>query len=948
MLRWLSVLSILWLAACTQIDPNSSVELPKGVELVETSQTNNSDIQIAYKKYRLANGLTVLLYQDDNAPLAHVDITYHVGSNREEPGKSGFAHFFEHMMFQGSKHVGDQEHFRIINEAGGTMNGSTTKDRTNYYQTVPANQLEKVLWLEADRMGFLLEAVSQKKFEIQRDTVKNERAQRVDNAPYGLLSERVDEALYPREHPYSWQPIGYIEDLNRVDVNDLKAFFLRWYGPNNAVLSIGGDIDELQTLEWINKYFGGIPSGPEIPKITPSPAKLSETRYISLEDRIHIPLLYISYPTVYAGAEDEVALDMFSEILGGGKSSLLHQSLVESGKALSAGSSHYCREMACTLSIYVRANPQAGLTLAQLEQDVDQAINDFAERGVSAEDLQRVRSSLKASTIYSLESVSDVVTQLAFGETFFEQPLYISEVLQQFQNVNDQQVQEAYQHYIIGKPRVVMSVVPKGQTQLIAGEDNFTPAPRTLPEQQHIDDSELALREVKDNFDRSIEPPSGPAVAVKLPELWHAELTNGLQVLGTSEQPTPTVTLQFRLPGGSISEPKGKEGLAKFTAQMLMQSTQQTTAAEISDQLTELGASVSFSSGLYSQNISLSSLTESLPQVLDILQQRLLTPAFNSAEFEREKARHLQSIEQKFNQPNWLASIASQSLFFGEGSRLATSSWGSRDSVAALTLEDVKQFWQQHYQPNGSQLVAVSNLKQTQIEQALQPLQKEWQGEASKAAHLTAKPSADNNTIYLLDKPGAVQSVIRIGRLAMPYDATGEYFKANLMNFNFGGNFNSRINMNLREDKGYTYGVSSGFGGFKDSGSFVISTDVRQDATASAIRELLAELEAYSKSGPSDEELAYMRSAVSQQEALAYATPSQKASFLMQMLTFDLGPEFVATQNQITANISQAELQQLAAKYFSPEEMIVVVVGDKQQLLPELQKIGMPVQELAL
>ncbi|UPW17398.1 insulinase family protein [Agarivorans sp. TSD2052] len=947
MLRWLSVLSILSLVGCTQVDSKQDTLLPKGIELIEASQANNSDIQIAYKKYRLANGLTVLLYQDDNAPLAHVDVTYHVGSNREEPGKSGFAHFFEHMMFQGSKHVGDQEHFRIINEAGGTMNGSTSKDRTNYYQTVPANQLEKVLWLEADRMGFLLDAVSQKKFEIQRDTVKNERAQRVDNAPYGLLSERVDEALYPREHPYSWQPIGYVEDLNRVDVNDLKAFFLRWYGPNNAVLSIGGDIDEQQTLAWINQYFGSIASGPDVPPIEPQPAQLSETRYISLEDRVHIPLLYISYPTVYAGAEDEVALDMFSEILGGGKSSLLYQSLVESGKALSAGSSHYCREMACTLSIYVRANPQAGLTLAQLQSEVDQAINDFAARGVNADDLQRVRASLKASTIYSLESVSDVVTQLAFGETFFGQPLYISQVLEQFKNVDDKHVQQAYQHYILNKPRVVMSVVPKGQTQLVAGRDNYQPEPRVLPEYQHLDDQQLALREVHDKFDRSVEPASGPAVTVKLPELWQTTLSNGLQILATSEQHTPTVTLQFRMPGGSISEPVGKEGLAKLTAQMLMQSTQQSKAADLADQLEELGASVSFSGGLYSQNINLTSLTETLPQALDILQQRLLTPAFDQQEFAREKARHLQSIEQKFNQPSWLASIASQRLFFGEGSRLATSSAGSRDSVASITLDDVKQFWLGHYQPNGSQLVAVSNLGQTELELALEVLQ-QWQGQASQIASLATKPSATSNTIYLLDKPGAVQSVIRIGRSAMPYDATGEYFKANLMNFNFGGNFNSRININLREDKGYTYGVSSGFGGFKDSGSFVISTDVRQDATAPAIKELLLELAAYSKSGPSEQELAYMRSAVSQQEALAYATPSQKASFLMQMLAFDLGPEFVATQNQITASISQAELQQLAAKYFSPEQMIVVVVGDKQQLLPELKKIGMPVQELAL
>ncbi|GGA99325.1 M16 family metallopeptidase [Agarivorans gilvus] len=947
-LKWFSLLGVLALAACAYVTPANEPSLPSGIRLVEQVEANGSELQIGYKKYRLANGLTVLLYQDQSAPLVHVDVTYHVGSSREQQGKSGFAHFFEHMMFQGSKHVGDQEHFRIINEAGGTMNGSTTQDRTNYYQTVPANQLEKVLWLEADRMGFLLDAVSQKKFEIQRDTVKNERAQRVDNAPYGLLSERVGEALYPRDHPYSWQPIGYVEDLNRVDVNDLKAFFLRWYGPNNAVLSIGGDIDQAQTLEWVNKYFGTIPSGPEVPKVTPRPAQLTQTRYISLEDRVHIPLLYITYPTVYAGAEDEVALDMFSEILGGGKSSLLHQSLVESGKALSAGSSHYCREMACTLAIYVRANPQSGLTLAELMKDVDQAIDDFAARGVSQADLQRVRSSLKASTIYSLESVADVVTQLAYGETFFGDPLFIRQVLAQFDKVNEQQVQQAYRHYILNKPRVVMSVVPKGQRQLLAANDNYQPTPRQLPEASSVSPAELAIPQIEDDFDRSVEPPSGPPPTVKLPALWQAQLSNGLQILATSEQATPTVTLQFSLPGGSLSEPPGKEGLAKLTGQILMQSSLQTKAADLADQLAELGTSMSFSAGLYSQTISLTSLSENLAQSLAVLQQRLLSPAFDEQEFEREKARLLQSIEQKFNQPSWLASIASQRLIYGENSRLATSSYGTRESVASLTLADVKQFWKSHYRPQGSQLVVVSNLEQTEVLAALAPLQEQWRGEAQARPQFVPRDSAKGHTIYLVDKPGAVQSVLRIGRIAMPYDASGEYFKANLMNFNFGGNFNSRINMNLREDKGFTYGVNSGFSGFRDSGSFMISTDVRQDATADAIKQLLSELETYAKTGPNQDELAYMRNAVSQQEALAYATPAQKASFLMQMLQFDLAPEFVAEQNQIIATISQSELAQLAAKYLSPEQMIIVVVGDKQSLLPQLQRLALPLQEIAL
>lgn len=559
--------------------PSENV-LPSGVSQVTKKTSKTDALTIPYTKYRLDNGLTVVLHQDQSDPLVHVDVTYHVGSAREQLGKSGFAHFFEHMMFQGSKNVADDEHFKIITEAGGQMNGTTNSDRTNYYQTVPANQLEKVLWLEADRMGFLLPAVTQEKFEVQRETVKNERAQSYENQPYGLRSERNAEALYPVGHPYSWSTIGYVEDLNRVDVNDLKAFFQRWYGPNNAVLTIGGDIDIQQTLAWINKYFGSIPMGPKVEQAKPSVVTLQKDTYVSFEDEVYLPLLQLTFPTVYVRHQDEAPLDVLSDILGGGKTSLFYKNLVKDNHAVQAVVSHPCRELACEFQLIALANPTKSLNLSDLKARIDETLLEFEQRGVSQDDLNRTKVGIEASTIFGLQSVSGKVSTLAMNELFDQEPDKVQYDIDRYNAVTAKDVMRVYQTYIKDKAKVVLSIVPQGELALAAGESNFA-LPKRVFTESNVKESVKTVA-IEDNFDRSKQPVAGVNPVVQIPDFWRQEFDNGISMLGHVTTETPTVSITFNMEGGPLLDPIEKAGLASLTAQMMNESTQSKSNEELS------------------------------------------------------------------------------------------------------------------------------------------------------------------------------------------------------------------------------------------------------------------------------------------------------------------------------------------------------------------------------
>jgi zinc protease len=942
--KWVLSVTLLSIAGCSNQIGQETSTLPEGVTFVEQVAGVKGQPVIPYSKYTLENGLTVVLHEDKSDPLVHVDMTYHVGSAREQEGKSGFAHFFEHMMFQGSEHVGDQEHFRLITEAGGTLNGTTNRDRTNYFETVPANQLEKMLWLESDRMGFLLGAVSQRKFEIQRSTVKNERAQRYENRPYGLVYERLGEALYPRTHPYSWQTIGYVEDLERVDVNDLKAFFLRWYGPNNATLTIGGDLDKEQTLAWVNKYFGSIPRGPEVKDMPKQPVTLDADRYITLEDKVQQPMLMMAWPTSFNGSEDEASLDMLAKVIGGGKNSLLYQNLVKTGDVVDAGAYHDCAELACTMYVYAIGQSGEKGNLKELRSKVVSTLDDLEERGVSEKELNELKGMVEANAIFGLQSVSGKVSQLAAYQTFYGNPNHLSVELQQLRDVSTDSIESAYMQYVNGNPNVTLSVVPKGKTNLVAAKSNYTPMPRIIPEHKKLTEEQLALREPIDNFDRNVMPqPSQPVEAV-MPTLYQFELANGIKVLGTKYQETPTVELQMVIPAGRRFEPMGKTGLSKLVAAMMNEASTQSTAEELSSRLDSLGSTVSFNAGLYGTTVSVTSLDKNIVQTLDILEERLFKPAFNEADFDRLKAQSIEGAVYEHQRPDWLASQATREILY-KGTPFSLPPEGTKVSLNSITLKDVTDFYDTYYTPNGADIVVVGDVTEQQLTKKIDFLSK-WQGAAKPVPSAIVLPSIEKQAIWMVDKPGAPQTIIRLVRQGLPYDATGELYETQLANFNLAGNFNSRLNLNLREDKGYTYGAGGYQTGGKEVGLSVYYAQVRADASLASAKEFLAELEKMSSEGVTDKEVDFMRLAVGQKDALSYETPSKKAQLLGQILTYSLPDNFVEERNEIVAKISKERLNELAEKWFNPDDYQIIVVGDAKALTPQFETLGIPMKTI--
>ncbi|MEO8648458.1 MAG: pitrilysin family protein [Acidobacteriota bacterium] len=895
-----------------------------------SAQTSDRLPAIKYKEFTLKNGLRVVLHEDKSTPVVAVNVWYHVGSKNEVEGRTGFAHLFEHMMFQGSRNY-NTDYFTPLQEAGGSINGTTNEDRTYYYETVPSNFLELALYLEADRMGGLLEAMTQEKLDNQRDVVKNERRQRVDNQPYGTSFEKIGSIMYPKGHPYNWSVIGSLEDLQAASLDDVKSFFRQYYVPNNAVLVLAGDFNEAQARQWIEKYFGPIKNGPAITRPNPSQPKLDKEIRTVVEDAVPLPRRYMVWHSVRAYAPDEAALDMLGFILSSGRNSRLQSNLVyakEMAQQVNAGNS--TSEISGEFQVTATARP--GKSLDDIEKEINTEIERIKREPPTADEMLRARNSIEAQTIFRLQTVLGKGGQISTFTGYLNKPDYFQTDLDRYRKVTAADIQRVANTYLTSN-RLVMSYVPRqGEAPRANREANRPTSVAT----EKKDDALIAEQSAK-------LPKPGPNPKLALPPIEKAKLANGLEVWMVQQHELPIVSMNLVLRSGSSNEPDNRTGLASVTTSLLNDGTASRSASEIVNQLQSIGASVNANSGWDSTNVSMQTLTRNLDQALDIYSDIIQHPAFPANELESRRGRSLVGLRQQRSNPGAISNVVYNKVLYKDHpyGRETTEA-----TIKAITRDDIVNYYNSTFRPNNGVLIVVGDIDKTALKAKLEKAFASWKPGDVTTASLPAADTLGKTAIYLVDRPNAAQSVVSIGQVGIDR-ANPDYFPVVVMNSILGGGITSRISMNLREEKGYTYGANSGWNFRKGAGPFSAGGNIQTAVTKEAVFEFMKELNGIRGSIPvTQRELDYNKQALIRRYPAAFETVGQVSAQLSNLVVYGLPDsyfnDYIAKVNAVTLD----DVNRVAKKYLDPEKMAIVIVGDRKVVEPGLKELGYPINIL--
>ena len=899
---------------------------------------------LEYEKYRLPNGLEVVLHQDTSDPVVSVAIQYHVGSNREKPGKTGFAHFFEHMLFQRSENLPRNAFFQKIDALGGTFNGGTSNDGTVYFETVPRDALEKVLWMESDRMGYFINTVTEGGLKREIDVVSNEKRQG-ENVPYGLAWDLTFKNLFPQGHPYSWTVIGEIPDLRSATVDDVKEFYDKYYTTSNATLVVAGDFDKAEAKKLIEKYFGEIPDRgkPEAPQV--QNVTLDSTKKISYEDVFcNAPMLLLAYPGVETYNEDGYALVFLTNLLAGDKKSPLYKVLVEERKlAPEVEMFSYQLEVAGLIVFDAKTFP--GVKLDDVQAAFDEALARFEKEGVDPKDLERYKNQEETRTYNRLTSTNGKAISMARDNVFGGAPDRSLRELDKYREVTVDDVMRVYEKYVKGRPFLSVGIYPEGQSALAV-----TGSVPAQVEQESIDDQQMSseggqivddpYEKTPSQIDRSVEPAlmaNTPELSV--PAVWSSTLPNGMQIKGIEYGELPLVNFSIELNQGMLLDAPGKVGVAYLTAQMLNEGTASKTPEQLEEAIGQLGASIRVACSRESMTLSGLCLKKNFARAMELVEEMLLHPRWDEQSFAVVKERAIDNVRQRATEPEAIAQSVFDKALYGTGSVLSENPSGTEASLQSITLDDLKAFYDECFSPKVARMSFVGGFTQSEVEKSLASLTGNWPAKDVRQPEIGEDGTEPAGKVLFVDYPGARQSYVLIGSKAMPMRSP-EAYPAVIVNDKLGASSGSLLFEILRLQHGYTYGAYSHFVQGNYYNNFQALSSVQAIVTEESVALFRDILSSYG-ADYSQEFLDRTRQALLRTMNGSFETPAAQLAMLRKIALYGLADDYVKRNEQTLKDMTLGEAKQVIGQYIDFDRMTIVIVGDAKTQLAGVRSLGL-------